>query len=172
MEKGKGKENDNDKVISVIRIRWPRRGPFPPRAGGERGEFFHEPRDPAVRRPAPAPVRLPHPAGARGGSRHGGGDGFSVQANEYYRQAVEELDFPMKPCRYELDLEPTDQDAGLLKQYLEQQLRPGEEVQLWSVWVPRYPEDGLSRYRGQWEELDREALTLLEGWNVCMTVER
>lgn len=100
------------------------------------------------------------------------GDGFSVQANEYYRQAVEELDFPMKPCRYELDLEPTDQDAGLLKQYLEQHLRPGEEVQLWSVWVPRYPEDGLSRYRGQWEELDREALTLLEGWNVCMTVER
>ena len=99
-------------------------------------------------------------------------DGFSVQANAYYRQAVEELDFPMKPCRYELDLEPTDQDAGLLKQYLEQQLRPGEEVQLWSVWVPRYPEDGLSRYRGRWEELDREALTLLEGWNVCMTVER
>ena len=100
------------------------------------------------------------------------GDGFSVQANEYYRQAVEELDFPMKPCRYELDLEPTDQDAGLLKRYLERHLRPGEEVQLWSVWVPRYPEDGLSRYRGRWEELDREALTLLEGWNVCMTVER
>ena len=54
------------------------------------------------------------------------GDGFSVQANEYYRQAVEELDFPMKPCRYELDLEPTGQDAGLLRTYLERHLRPGE----------------------------------------------
>ena len=99
-------------------------------------------------------------------------DGFSVQAHAYYRQAVEELDFPMKPCRYELDLEPTDQDAGLLKQYLEQQLRPGEIVELWSVWVPRYPEDGLSRYRGRLDGLDREALATLEGWNVCMTVER
>ena len=99
-------------------------------------------------------------------------DGFSVQANEYYRAAVEELDFPMKPCRYELDLEPTDQDAGLLKRYLVRHLRPGEEVQLWSVWVPRYPEDGLSRYRGRLDGLDREALALLEGWNVCMTVER
>ena len=100
------------------------------------------------------------------------GDGFSVQANEYYRQAVEELDFPMKPCRYELDLEPTGQDAGLLRTYLERHLRPGEEVQLWSVWVPRYPEDGLSRYRGRLEDLDGDALALLEGWNVCMTVER
>ena len=121
----------------------------------------------------PLPLYDPHIRRARTeGSVTVERDGFSVQANAYYRQAVEELDFPMKPCRYELDLEPTDQDAGLLKQYLEQQLRPGEEVQLWSVWVPRYPEDGLSRYRGQWEELDKEALTLLEGWNVCMTVER
>ena len=55
-------------------------------------------------------------------------DGFSVQANEYYRAAVEELDFPMKPCRYELDLEPTGQDAGLLRTYLERHLRPGEEA--------------------------------------------
>ena len=56
-------------------------------------------------------------------------DGFSVQANEYYRAAVEELDFPMKPCRYELD-------------------------------------------RGRLEDLDGDALAPLEGWNVCMTVER
>ena len=115
-------------------------------------------------------------SGARRG-RPGGavtveGDGFLVQANEYYRQAVEELDFPMKPCRYELDLEPTGQDAGLLRTYLERHLRPGEEAQLWSVWVPRYPEDGLSRYRGRLEELDGDALAPLEGWNVCMTVER
>ena len=99
-------------------------------------------------------------------------DGFSVQANEYYRAAVEELDFPMKPCRYELDLRPAREDARLLKEYLEQNLAEGETAQLWSVWVPRYPEDGLSRYRGRLEELDGDALAPLEGWNVCMTVER
>ena len=99
-------------------------------------------------------------------------DGFSVQANEYYQEAVEELNFPMRPCRYELDLEATEQDAALLKGYLENNLRPGEIVELWSVWVPRYPEDGLSRYRGRLEDLDEEALTLLERWNVCLTVER
>ena len=99
-------------------------------------------------------------------------DGFSVQANAYYRQAVEELDFPMKPCRYELDLRATTGDAEELHTYLEKNLCPGETVELWSVWVPRYPEDGLSRYRGRLDGLDREALAPLEGWNVCMTVER
>lgn len=99
-------------------------------------------------------------------------DGFSVQPNEYYDQAVEELNFPMKPCRYELDLRPAREDARLLKEYLEQNLAEGETAQLWSVWVPRYPEDGVSWYRGRWDDLDEEALTLLESWNVCMTVER
>ena len=99
-------------------------------------------------------------------------DGFSVQANEYYGQAVEELNFPMKPWRYQLDLEATAQDAALLRDYLEEHLRPGEQAQLWSVWVPRYPEDSLSWYRGGLDSLDREALALLENWNVCMTVER
>ena len=58
------------------------------------------------------------------------GDGFSVQANEYYQEAVEELNFPMRPCRYELDLEATEQDAALLKGYLENNLRSGEIVEL------------------------------------------
>ena len=121
----------------------------------------------------PLPLYDPHARRVRAeGSVTVERDGFSVQANAYYRQAVEELDFPMKPCRYELDLEPTGQDAGLLRTYLERHLRPGEEVQLWSVWVPRYPEDGLSRYRGRLEDLDGDALAPLEGWNVCMTVER
>ena len=121
----------------------------------------------------PLPLYDPHARRVRAeGSVTVERDGFSVQANAYYRQAVEELDFPMKPCRYELDLEPTGQDAGLLRTYLERHLRPGEKAQLWSVWVPRYPEDGLSRYRGRLEDLDGDALAPLEGWNVCMTVER
>ena len=98
-------------------------------------------------------------------------DGFSVQANEYYQEAVEELNFPMRPCRYELDLRATQQDTDLLRGHLERNLAPGEQAELWSVWVPRCPEDGLTRYRGRLEELDLETVELLEQWNVCITVE-
>ena len=99
-------------------------------------------------------------------------DGFSVRPNEYYDQAVEELNFPMKGTRYELDLRATREDAQLLKSYLEQNLAPGETVELWSVWVPRYPEDRLTRYQGRLADLDREAIEPLEQWNTCITVER
>ena len=44
MEKGKGKgnDNDNDKVISGIRIRWPRRGPLPPGRGEKKADLDEE----------------------------------------------------------------------------------------------------------------------------------
>ncbi len=98
-------------------------------------------------------------------------DGFSVQEHRYYRDAVDELGLPMKPCRYELDLRGTQEDTDLLRGYLEQNLAPGERAELWSVWVPRYPEDGLARYRGRLADLDLETVALLEQWNVCITVE-
>ena len=99
-------------------------------------------------------------------------DGFSVRPNEYYQHAVEELNFPMKGMRYELDLRAAPEDAAALRAYLEANLTPGETVELWSVWVPRYPEDGLARYRGRLPDLDREAIEPLEKWNTCITVER
>ena len=99
-------------------------------------------------------------------------DGFSVQPNEYYDQAVEELGFPMKPHRYELDLRATTGDAEELHTYLEKNLCPGETVELWSVWVPRYPEDSLTRYQGRLADLDLDASAPLENWNICIAVER
>ena len=38
--------------------------------------------------------------------------GFAVRAHEYYRPAVEELALDLKPCQYELDLRPTEEDAA------------------------------------------------------------
>ena len=50
-------------------------------------------------------------------SSHGGytvrieASGFSVGEHTYYREAVEDLCLTMKPCRYELDLRATQEDA-------------------------------------------------------------
>ena len=119
--------------------------------------------DPGVRR-----IRT---SGCGGHAVTGEEDGFSVREHCYCRDAVDELGFSMKPCRYELDLRATQQDTDLLRGHLERNLAPGEQAELWSVWVPRCPEDGLARYRGRLEELDLETVELLEQWNVCITVE-
>ena len=37
--------------------------------------------------------------------------GFSVGEHTYYREAVEDLYLTMKPCRYQLDLRATQEDA-------------------------------------------------------------
>ena len=41
--------------------------------------------------------------------------GFSVQAHEYYRDAVDSLGLEMKPFQYELNLDATDEDAEQLR---------------------------------------------------------
>ena len=88
-------------------------------------------------------------------------DGFSVQPHVYYRPAVDDLELPMKPHRYELDLRATAQDAALLREYLRQNCAPGEQVELWNLWV------GDARVRafrlmGPLADLDADALTQLE----------
>ena len=88
-------------------------------------------------------------------------DGFSVQAHEYYRRAVDELSIAMKPCQYELDLRATEEDAALLRDYLGQTCLSGETVELWQLWVGTDPE-GLSRFSGALENLDADALAQLE----------
>ena len=87
--------------------------------------------------------------------------GFSVQAHEYYRWAVDELGIAMKPCQYELDLRATEEDATLLRHYLGQYCLPGETVELWQLWVGTDP-DGLSRFSGGLEDLDADTLAQLE----------
>ncbi|MFQ7452477.1 MAG: hypothetical protein ACLRNQ_14995 [Flavonifractor plautii] len=82
-------------------------------------------------------------------SSHGGytvrieASGFSVGEHTYYREAVEDLYLTMKPCRYELDLRATQEDAAELRAYLAKHLRPGETVELWNLWVG----DGPARPR-------------------------
>lgn len=72
-------------------------------------------------------------------SSHGGytvrieASGFSVGEHTYYREAVEDLCLTMKPCRYELDLRATQEDAAELRAYLAKHLRPGETVELWNL---------------------------------------
>ena len=41
--------------------------------------------------------------------------GFSVGEHTYYREAVEDLYLTMKPCRYQLDLRATQEDAAELR---------------------------------------------------------
>ena len=65
--------------------------------------------------------------------------GFSVGEHTYYREAVEDLYLTMKPCRYQLDLRATQEDAAELRAYLAKHLRPGETVELWNLWVGTDP---------------------------------
>ena len=97
-------------------------------------------------------------------------DGFSVRPHVYYRPAVDDLELPMKPHRYELGLRATAQDAALLRDYLRQSCAPGEQVELWNLWV------GDARARtfrlaGPLADLDADALAqLLERDQTCITL--
>lgn len=98
--------------------------------------------------------------------------GFSVQEHVYYREAVEELGLTMKPCRYELDLRATEGDAAELRAYLEKHLRPGEAVELWSLWVGDGP-TRPHRFGGRLADLDLDAIKQLhEQFQICLTIER
>ena len=97
-------------------------------------------------------------------------DSFSVQPHVYYRPAVDDLEFSMKPHRYELNLRATEQDAALLQDYLRQNCIPGEQVELWNLWV------GDARVRafrlaGPLADLDADALAQLEERDqTCITL--
>ena len=110
------------------------------------------------------PVPLLEPRGTR--TLSGGGvtvtvPGFSVSEHTYYQAAVEALGFVMMPFRYELDMCGDENDLRSLSEYLKANFSPGEELELWSLWVgdgggerPRYRHCAL-------RELDRERLRLL-----------
>ena len=102
--------------------------------------------------------------------------GFAVSELESYREAVEELELPLKPCRYELSLERRGADLKRLTDYLRENLLSGETVELWSLWLGSGMGE-LHRYRGTLAELDMDALGMLfEGDNlfedgqICLTV--
>lgn len=87
--------------------------------------------------------------------------GFSVQDHEYYRDAVDELGLDMKPFLYELILKATEADAEQLCAYLEANCHPGEQVELWNLWVGYDREADIPHFRGRLSDLDRETLEQL-----------
>lgn len=87
--------------------------------------------------------------------------GFSVQGHEYYRDAVDSLGLEMKPFQYELNLDATDEDAEQLRTYLETNGTPGEQVELWNLWVGDDREAHVPHFRGRLADLDADTLDQL-----------
>lgn len=86
--------------------------------------------------------------------------GFQVAPHQYYRDSVNELAIEMKPFQYELSFEVCQTDLDLLLAYLGENFAPGEEVELWSLWVG----GGAGRvrhYRGKLSEFDLDTLGML-----------
>lgn len=86
--------------------------------------------------------------------------GFVVAPHEYYRNAVDGLSIEMKPFQYELDFQVCQTDLDHLLAYLKDNFSPGNEVELWSLWV------GLGggkvhRCRGKLPEFDLDTLGML-----------
>lgn len=109
-------------------------------------------------------------------SSHGGytvrieASGFSVGEHTYYREAVEDLCLTMKPCRYELDLRATQEDAAELRAYLAKHLRPGETVELWNLWVGDGPARPR-RFSGALGDVELDTLKQLEeNFQTCLTI--
>lgn len=97
--------------------------------------------------------------------------GFQVEELDYYRRAVEELGYPMKPFRYELSLEKEEADLRNLRAYLEANFSPGETLELWSVWLEDVNKKCPPRFRGRLADLDREALEqFLSAEELCFTI--
>ena len=113
----------------------------------------------------------------RSGTRRVGGQvvalqhgGFSVHPHRDYRMAVAELGLEMKPYQYELNLDATEQDAVLLRDYLSQNCSHGEQVELWNLWVGDVDVRAF-HLEGPLCDLDKEALEqLFERDQTCMTI--
>ncbi len=81
--------------------------------------------------------------------------------HEYYRFDVDVLGFVMKPFRYELDVCGHENDLRSLKDYLKANFSPGEELELWSLWVGTGGGERPRRYRCALPEFGLKALGLL-----------
>lgn len=88
-------------------------------------------------------------------------NGVRVLEHEYYRWAVDELGFEMKPCQYELDVVQHENDLRSLVDYLKENFTSGEEAELWSLWVGSGGGERPRRYRGRLSEFDLDTLGML-----------
>ena len=89
------------------------------------------------------------------------GRGFRVEEHSYYRDSVDFLDYEMKPFRYELSLEQCETDLNHLLTYLRENFSPGEEVELWSLWVGDGHGERPVHYQGGLPEFDLDTLGML-----------
>ena len=87
--------------------------------------------------------------------------GFRVEEHSYYRDSVDFLDYEMRPFQYELSLEKCETDLNHLLTYLRENFSPGEEVELWSLWVGDGHGGRPRRYRGRLSEFDLDTLGML-----------
>ena len=86
--------------------------------------------------------------------------GFIVMPHEYYRYAVDNLDIEIKPFQYEMDFQVCQTDLDYLLAYLRENFAPGEEVELWSLWVGSGA-GNTRHYRGKLSEFDLDTLGML-----------
>ena len=87
--------------------------------------------------------------------------GFRVEEHSYYRDSTDCLGFEMKPFQYELTLEQCEADLNHLLTYLRENFSPGEEAELWSLWVGSGGGERPVHYRGKLPEFDLDTLGML-----------
>ena len=87
--------------------------------------------------------------------------GFAVTEHSYCRDAVDSLEYEIKPFQYELTLEKCETDLNHLLTYLRENFSPGEEVELWSLWVGDGHGERPVHYRGRLSEFDLDTLGML-----------
>ncbi len=83
-----------------------------------------------------------------------------VSPHEYYRDSVDELGIAMKTFPYEFNFYPCQGHLNRLLAYLRENFSPGEEVELWSLWVGSGG-GKVHHYRGRLSEFDLDTLEML-----------
>ncbi len=95
---------------------------------------------------------------------------FAIQEHSYYRGAVDELELKMKHFQYELEVEDDEWGAEQLTAYLKEHLNPGEQVELWNLWVG-YDIISPARVSGALHDFASDTLhQFLYAESMCMTI--
>ena len=84
--------------------------------------------------------------------------GFRVSEHAYYRPAVDDLGYAIKPFQYELDLEEHEKDLKNLLNYLRENFVFGETVELWNLWVGDDQDSKPVPYAGNLLDFDMDTL--------------
>ena len=99
-----------------------------------------------------------------------GEQGFMVEPCDWYPGDMAHCE--TLPYQYNMELAEDQQTFADLTAYLRENLKPGEKIQLWQLFLGGL--DGKpQRYRGKLADFDQETFSLLFGNDeCCITVER